>query len=244
MLPQKAIAPEKVLQTFNTWAFKREQPDTPELLLRTISDSISLGRPLSFVLYWGKGPRSEIAEPEIACLDYLASLDRRVCDVYGPGAAFKLICTDTHAELNGYSPQDIRDYFATVDAAARARGFDSCWLGDLVRAGESAGAADVTNETVSDDTLNRLTVCAAKWFRGEGSVKDGAAKYYQMNMIEKRAVQFAFPHSIFITFNGSEFRAIFPERLPIFYMYSIKRGVSIKPWFMPATITSPETAPV
>ena len=39
--------------------------------------------------------------------------------------------------------------------------------------------------------------------------------------------------SIFITFNGSEFRCLFPERLPIFYMYSLRRGVSVKPWFLP-----------
>jgi hypothetical protein len=53
-------------------------------------------------------------------------------------------------------------------------------------------------------------------------------------MIEKRAVEFAFPRSIFITFNGSEFRSLLPKSLPIFYMYSLRRGVSVKPWFLPA----------
>jgi len=52
-------------------------------------------------------------------------------------------------------------------------------------------------------------------------------------MVEKRAVELAFPHSIFVTFNGSEFRSLFPENMPIFFMYSIKRGVSAKPWFLP-----------
>jgi hypothetical protein len=42
----------------------------------------------------------------------------------------------------------------------------------------------------------------------------------------------AFPHSIFITFNGSRLRALFPEHLPIFYMYSLRRGFSAKPWFV------------
>jgi hypothetical protein len=52
--------------------------------------------------------------------------------------------------------------------------------------------------------------------------------------VEKRAVEIAFPHSIFITFNGSRLRALFPKHLPIFYMYSLRRGVSVKPWFLPA----------
>ncbi len=82
-------------------------------------------------------------------------------------------------------------------------------------------------------TLQRLSECAAKWYRGEGSASEGASEYYRMNMVEKRAVELAFPHAIFITFNGSEFRCLFPDRMPIFYMYSLKRGVSAKPWFLP-----------
>lgn len=82
--------------------------------------------------------------------------------------------------------------------------------------------------------LEKLGACAAKWFRGEGTVEEGAARYLQMNMIEKRSVQFAFSRSIFVTFNGSEFRSLFPERMPIFYMYSLRRGTSVKPWFLPA----------
>jgi hypothetical protein len=55
-----------------------------------------------------------------------------------------------------------------------------------------------------------------------------------MNMIEKRAVELAFPRAIFITFSGSHLRCLFPARLPIFYMYSMRRGTSVKPWFLAA----------
>jgi hypothetical protein len=158
--------------------------------------------------------------------------------VYEPGAAFKLICTDTHADLNGHKPQAIRDYFDAVDAAARARGFNSCWLSELVFAAEAADAIDGADEAASDETLQKLGTCAAKWFRGEGTPEEGAARYFRMNMIEKRAVQHAFPRSIFVTFNGSEYRALFPERMPIFYMYSLRRGISVKPWFLPAPESS------
>jgi hypothetical protein len=58
-----------------------------------------------------------------------------------------------------------------------------------------------------------------------------------MNMVETHAVELAFPGSIFITFSGSELRRLFPEHLPIFYMYSVRRGISVKPWFLPADAT-------
>jgi hypothetical protein len=52
-------------------------------------------------------------------------------------------------------------------------------------------------------------------------------------MVERRAVEAHFPESIFVTFNGSSLRSIFPKSLPIFYMYSVRHGVSDKPWFLP-----------
>jgi hypothetical protein len=228
--PSRKAVPEKVMQSFNTWAFKREQPTEPELMLRFISDAAGLSLPIPFVLYWGKGLRSRFESPDEECLNFLALLARRVREAYPPGAAFRLIYTDTHAALNGHSPEKVSEYFAGIEAGARQRGFSSVWLSELVRAAGQGGGQE---PDVPEDMLRRLAACAAKWYRGGGSIEDGALKYYQINMIEKRAVEFAYPRSIFVTFNGSEFRSLFPERLPVFYMYSLRRGVSVKPWFLP-----------
>jgi hypothetical protein len=231
---QKGVDAQAVLRSFNTWAFKREQPADLPLMLRVISQTIALREPVSFVLYWGKGPRSRIGEPDIACLDFLAALARRVREAYAPGAAVKLIFTDTHAELNGYAPADMRAYFAAVEACAGERGFETCLLGELTGSAQNAASIVPDDDIAPEETLERLSASARKWYRGDGTADEGALKYFQMNMIEKRAVERAFPGSIFVTFNGSELRSLFPERLPIFYMYSLRRGVSIKPWFLPA----------
>jgi hypothetical protein len=230
----KGVDAKAVLRSFNTWAFKREQPADLPLMLRMISQSMARREPVSFVLYWGKGPRCRIGEPDIACLDFLASLARRVREAYAPGAAIKLIFTDTHAELNGHAPCEIRKYFAAVEACAGERGFATCLLGELTGATPDAASIVPDDDVVpEEETLERLAACARKWYRGDGTAGQGALKYYQMNMIEKRAVERAFPGSIFVTFNGSELRSLFPDRLPIFYMYSLRRGVGIKPWFLP-----------
>ena len=233
--------PASVLASFNTWSFKREQPNDPQLMLRFVADAMAVGEPISFLLYWGKGPRSTIAEPDIACLDYLAALARRVEEVYQPGATLRLIFTDTHAQLNGHSPASMRRYFDEVEEAAGQRGFESCWLGALTRTADLAphGLADAE---VPPDAIKLLAASASKWYRGEGTCEQGAAKYYRMNMVERRAVELAFPRSIFITFNGSKLRGLFPEALPIFYMYSLRRGVAVKPWFLPAEATPADDA--
>ena len=225
---------EKILHAFNTWHFKREQPADPQLMLQIVANAVSRQAPVPFVLYWGKGPRCSLGAPDVRCLDFLAALAGRVRAAYAPGAAIELIFTDTHAELNGYSRPTIRKYFAQVALAAGERGFGSCWLGELTQARRLAAADARDDDSVPPETLLRLSAGAAKWYRGGGSAEHGALKYYRSNMVERRAVELAFPRAIFITFNGSEFRDLFPQRLPIFYMYSLRQGVSVKPWFLPA----------
>jgi len=145
-----------------------------------------------------------------------------------------LIFTDTHAELNGHSAQDIKEYFEAIDVVARKRGFESSRLSELVHAAEAENV--LCDEEVPADILLRLSQCAAKWYRGGGGAKEGATRYYKLNLIEKQALELAFPHVIFITFNGSKYRSLFPDTLPVFYMYSLRRGVSVKPWFLPPAI--------
>jgi hypothetical protein len=235
-LPQPPqLDPEKVLRAFNTWAFKREQPSDPKLLLETVARSVLQSEPVPFVMYWGKGPRCRIDAPDIACLDHLASFAQRIGAAYERGAAIKLILTDTHARLNGHLPSSIGRYFADIELGARQHGFETCWLGDLTSAAGSRAEGDPADDPfLTSDMLARLAKSAMKWYRGEGTAEDGARIYYRMNMVERRAVELAFPNAIFTTFNGSNSRWLFPNSMPIFYMYSLRRGFSVKPWFLPA----------
>jgi hypothetical protein len=239
---QPPISAESVLRSFNTRSFKREQPGNPDLMLRFISEAIAQNGPVAFVMYWGKGPRAELAEPEFKCLDYLASLVDRVRQAYAPGARVTLIFTDTHAELNGHSAQSISSYFADLTTGARERGFETGLLSTLMQTVDIGSTIDASQVTLPEELLPKLCASAAKWYRGDGTIEQGAIRYYQTNMIEKQVMERAFPRSIFMTFNGSGLRNLFPDGLPIFYMYSLRHGVCDKPWFLPADFLS-RTAP-
>lgn len=236
---------EMVLRAFNTWAFKREQPSDSQLMLRTIADAIAAQEPVRFVLYWGKGPRNQAAAPEAQCFDFLSALAARVAAVYARGAAMVLLLTDTHAELNGHCREEICRYFGEIEKMAEKCGFQTRWLGQLVSALDVSASDAPAQDTIAEDVLTRLVASAQKWYHGPGTAREGALTYLRMNLVEQRAVERAFPGSIFITFNGSELRALFPRQLPIFYMYSLRRGVSVKPWFLPCEppAAAPGTAP-
>jgi L-tyrosine isonitrile synthase len=226
--------PESVLKTFNTRAFKREQPDKPELMLQLASEAIARNAPLSFIMYWGKGPRAHLGAPELTCLDFIASMTARIRQCHGAGARLSLVFTDTHAEINGHSPQSIAAYFEELTGCARHRGFDTHLLSGLVRSCDLPAPPEAFADSVPDELFEALRVSATKWFRGEGTSEQGALRYYRANMVEKKVVERAFPRSIFVTFNGSEMQPLFPDALPIFYMYSLRHGVCAKPWFLPS----------
>lgn len=220
---------ERLIASFNTWSFKRQQPANPHRMAELARNAIASETALAFVLYWGKGPRNTIADPDHVCLDYLAEMAKRIRHVHAPGAAIELLMTDTHARLNGHTQTDIDSYFGGVSQGAAARGFTTRRLSSL--AGVEAGVSSVRPVAPAELPLDLLD-SAAKWYRGPGSAVDGACRYYAMNMIEKAAVERDYPNAIFVTFNNHRLRALFPDTMPIFYMYSLRKGTAVKPWFI------------
>jgi len=228
----RQITGELVLKSFNTRAFKREKPDNTDLMISIIEEALAQKAPVPFVMYWGKGPRSSFAAPEAKCLAYLDSMVERIRQVYPVGADVTLIFTDTHARLNGHKPESIASYHAELVEYAAAKGFKTRLLSELIGGIDLPLEEEAAKAVVPGHLMHTLRACAAKWFRGEGTVEDGATRYYRANMIERKVVELVYPRSIFISFNGSEMRDIFPEHLPVFYMFSIRHGVCDKPWFL------------
>jgi L-tyrosine isonitrile synthase len=239
----RAVTPEQILRSFNTRAFKREKPDKPELMLEFIAEAHARQAPISFVQYWGKGLRPALAAPEFACLDFLDSMISRIGELYEPGTDFTLVFTDTHAALNGHSQASIHSYFQDLVLAARRHRFNICLLSNLMKAAGLRPDAILEQQGPPPDVLAELRVSAAKWFKGQGSVEEGAIRYFQANMVERKLIEHAFPRSIFITFNGSQLRSLFPDALPIFYMFSLRHGISDKPWFLPANYSGRRPGP-
>jgi L-tyrosine isonitrile synthase len=224
----------RLVQSFNTWAFKRQQPSDLDLLYARAMTAITQQTPLEFVLYWGKGPRSEIADPDLECLAYLISMRQRIEAAYPLGAQFTLLFTDTHARLNRHSVASSDQYFHEVGAAAKSYSISSQRLSEVVELAPRK-SADPATPSPPPETLAQLTRCAAKWYLGDEIAEEAASAYFALNMSEKRAVERMFPCAVFATFNSSQFRVLFPDNMPIFYMYSLRKGCAVKPWFTAVT---------
>lgn len=221
----------KIIDKFNTWAFKREQPARLTLLQKTVTRQVSICAPINFILYWGKGPRHAPAAPEIQCMDFLGTLAKRIATIYEPGAQFTLCLTDTHARLNGHKDEAIEAYFIAVEKLAAERNMRCVRLSEVVR---RHAPTKPPPHRDTEALIAALTRSAERWYRGPQTPADGARRYLAMNMVERVAIERYAPDNIFVTFNGSDLEALFPENMPIFYMYSLKRGTAVKPWFLDA----------
>lgn len=236
---------ETIYRAFNTWRFKREQPSDPAIFLQSIQRAVDASRPVQFVIYWGKGPRSRIAEPDRQCLSFIDRFASAIRNTYRHGAEMNIIYTDTHAHLNGHASESIRAYENDIRFEAHKFAFTVTRLSDIVAASLPHDIPGEAGEP-SEELLNLLEASAAKWYGGPLHPSAAARRYYDQNMIERAAIEHTFPGAIFVTFNNSAHRGLFPAHMPVFYMYSLRKGVAVKPWFLdsagqPAIMPMPAT---
>lgn len=224
-----------ILDTFNTWKYKREQPNTEEKINQLILKQITENKPISFVMYWGKGDRNSISDIEDAALQYVSDMLKPIQQIYKQYIQLTLVLTDTHAELNGYSTVTIQGYFDSVRTLVAEYDFiETILMSELVPYQEEI-LLQVAGKIADADIPNVFYSSSEKHFQKYSDVQLGAKLYYLQNQIEKSAIEKHFSDCIFMTYNSSKWDGIHPIGLPIFHMYSLKKGTSVKPWFVDST---------
>lgn len=222
---------KEILDTFNVWQFKREQPHTAPKIQEKILEHVKEDTPVSFIMYWGKGKKEISGNTEVQALKYLCKMLDKVKEKHEPGTSLTIIFTDTHAKLNGYSEREIKTYFDSVKKQISDYGFNFLSLSELVTYDENELMEKIDKLKIKNSFLANLEKSSFKHFRRGANTKLGAKLYFLQNQKEKGELEKVFPDSIFLTYNGSDLNAIFPLKLPVFYMYSLKKGTSVKPWF-------------
>lgn len=221
---------KEILESFNTWRFKREQPKTETKLFETILQGVRSKSPIRFVMYWGKGERDIVGEKEQKAILYLQEMTKAIFEKYSLGANITLVLTDTHAELNGHTKSQIKKYFDSVHRLAKEVGFETTNLSAFASFNEQNLISKKNGVVTNKKLLELLTKSSQKHCK-RYDAETGAKLYYLQNQIEKVEVEKNFTNAIFLTYNGSEFDEILPIGLPTFYMYSLAKGTSVKPWF-------------
>ena len=204
---------------------------------------------LDFLMLWGCGKRRWTAGPDRSAIDALRDLLAAAEAAAPLRARVHIVCTDGHAANNGHSVSHYSAYFEAVEALAK--GLDARF--ELESSVWRRGG--LTQEHVS--ALEREPDFQARWERfplrsrfieqaGRHSAQIdpvGAARhYYATCLLEREVMKSLFAGSVFLTYNGPEFNACFPD-LPTLYIYPGPRGRTDKPWFVDAAVDHDGAAP-
>jgi hypothetical protein len=218
-----------IFESFNTWKYKREHPNK-EKMLEVILRAVRARASIHFLMYWGKGDRSVAGTREEAALSYLLQMLQPIKIRYVNGVKVTLILTDTHAELNGNTRSQMEEYFTSVIDLAAPAGIETVYLSKLAPFDEEQLSKQIAGVRIDEDLFEVLLRSAGRHCKRYDPGL-GAKLYYLQNKIEKHIIEEQFANKIFITYNGSELDDLLPSKLPMFYMYSMGKGTSVKPWF-------------
>ncbi len=222
---------EEIISSFDTWKFKREQPLNYEKMKEVVQSAVDNYKPIKFVTYWGKGNKNNAGEPEKQTFNFLQEFFDRIRTVHLPGTELLILLTDTHAKLNGHSKESTKIYFDSVSNLAKSHEFKTTYLSELVTYDNDRLMPLVKSVDIEKGLFEILLNSAHKHYTSSNDYSVAAKLYYLQNQLERQKIDEKYQGCIFLTFNGSELNEIFPKTLPISYMYSTKKGTSVKPWF-------------
>ncbi len=224
----------KIIKSINTWSLKREQMHLMDEAVRMVCGFVKNNQPIRFVMYWGKGRRESVSLPEQKALIFLREFCEKIQREYVPGSVITFVYTDTHAVLNGHDSVSIMAYLDSLRDLVRAQSYpvDIVLMSSLQKFNIKT-LSDVARNACIDKRLLKLLVRSSE--KHNSVILDnvfGAKLYFTVNQMEKIKIQEAFQNHIFLTYNSSVYNSLLPDKLPIFYMYSLNKGTSVKPWFV------------
>ena len=218
--------------------FRRNPAYDEPGLVAAIERAVLGGRPLDFLMFWGCGSRRLAAPPDRAAIDALADLLAAAGSAAPLRARAHIVCTDAHATNNGHAAVHYATYFAEI--AALAAGLDvsfelesAVWRrGGLTK----SRIAALEQEPDFADRWHRFPlqdrfVQQASRHSAMADTVAAARHYYATCLLERELLASLFAGSVFLTYNGPEFNACFPD-LPTLYIYPGPRGRTVKPWFV------------
>lgn len=223
----------QIKERFVKREFKRA--DSPlhneELLLSVLKQASAENKPILFLMYWGKGVRRCAGENEEKALKHLKNMFDSISSVHRPGCYLTIIATDTHINLNGYD--NVREYFDSLKVLVQKAAIPAT-LAYMSEIATLPPLEDVKRQASSlelNPQLLRELTDTAKKHSMDTEPQLAAKAYFFCNQIEKEAVARRYHGHVFLSYNSNKHLDLLPASLPIFFMSSIRRGTTDKPWY-------------
>jgi long-chain acyl-CoA synthetase len=231
---------DQIVKALNGHEYRRAHSESMDEIKALVQSALLDGTPLRFVGHWGVGGRAAVNDADIATLDRLKTLIDSINELSRSNfAVLQLVLTDVHGKCNSIPEHLIEQYFNSVASEASQRNF-KCVRSSEIWSMYGLDLAETLKETKtaaflefweSFELREDLIRQAGKRYFNPDPPENAAKRYYAVCMKERKPIAGYFKGSIFFTFSPPRSRPILPE-LPTVYWHSMKRGTSVKPWFV------------
>lgn len=243
---------QDIFKLLNGKAMRRTQPyagDAEEAVAR-IEQSVATNTPIPLMMYWGKAKRDTIDAPEQEAIASLAKHLGKISASYAPGIDLNLVFVDTHVAFNGVPYTDdyiaaLKDAFETafaaypnlhvyVSRASEHLQFQPTSDGQGFKEFDTL-AEHAQNSDIPASVKQALAERATRYYhRSNHTPEIAGTMYYELCKLEQKPMGEAFKNHLFLTYNnataGGKKHFGVPEGIPAICLYSMKRGVTDKPW--------------
>lgn len=218
--------------------FRRLRRTELDLLVSRIAAHSYSRRRLDFVLEWGLGAGATIGEEDLCALEHAAESAARLAAAAGVSAQLMLLLTDTHATVNGLTPEEWKSYAESIRFAAESRGHSVSMLSDLVEKSFGRDWMTQVDSIVDRDRSwsglteyqGREMIRRARRCVRRGDVETAARRYVQVSIIEGLAMLLHLPHSVVLTYHVPSFSFLVPPLAKV--QVFVRPGrVTERPWF-------------
>jgi hypothetical protein len=204
----------------------------------TVALAMARKRVVDVTMLWGVGTRNCVGIWEESALKHLGRLDSAVKKSWALGLGFTIIFADIHAGLNNIPHDIVKQYLESLRCLLTATPFDvklvllsSLWGEAGFQIEDVLSCARLTEKSTKSYNFPRLVESARKRFHG-GDPEKGARDYLAAREVDNKVITSFYPQAIHATYNDPEsMKWLQPSGVPVIYLWSIKKGRSMPPWF-------------
>ncbi len=197
-------------------------------------------KPVMFLMMWGVGTKQETGCWEEYALNQLSKMFREIKKRWQAGCSLKIIYADTHARINRVKEAAIEHYYASV--MRLISNWDNGIQTEMIRLSalwaeggqgiQNVGAKRALNSILSKEQYEFIKRNAKLRYHG-ADYEEGARRYVRARLRDNVILKARYSDHIFLTYNNPAVMGALQPNLPLLYVWSLRRGRSSSPWFMP-----------
>lgn len=229
-----------ILDSIASGKFQRAPMDTSDAVYTIIQNALITHTQVCLAGLWGCGIRPHVNDADTQALAQLVAIRDTMNEAAGKEIiSVHLILADMHATVNEVPQETMQSYLSAIKDHAERAHMHCTYLSmiwqehvldytiEIARINTPEFHALWHDLAIKDELIQQAL---QRGFTPERA-EQVAWTYYTIRCAERKALEETYRNAIFFTYGLDQEKIFLPSR-PIMHIFSLKKGISQRPWFM------------